>query len=142
MKFKERSYFVLFVTFLCLATPSIQSHYTTPPNEHIPEITELQDLENILSNQQPTVIAGHMHHCANCTKFMKYFQNLPKKHPKIDFFTVNGPKLKLHDHVAKRSKYRIPGYPSIVLIKNGMIKDVQIGGNEKTLEEKIKTLCK
>ena len=142
MKFEQKSLFALFVTISFLATTPINSHYTTPPDENIPEITQVQDLENILSNQQATVIAGHMHHCSNCTKFMKYFQTLPKKYRKVDFFIINGPKLKLHEHVAKRSKYKIPGYPSIVFIKKGMIKDVQIGGNEKHLEEKIKALCK
>ena len=69
-------------------------------------------------------------------------EKMVKKYPKVNFWIVNGPAVKLHEKIAERSSYKLLGYPSTAFIKNNMITNFQIGGNQKTFEENIKTLLK
>jgi thiol-disulfide isomerase/thioredoxin len=152
MKFCKRHLFVLFVT-LFMTNPSFLSGHGTTPPDLIQEITQVQDLRTILSNNTPTVILGHMNNCPHCKSLLKVFETLPTKYPKVNFFIVNGPALKLHEELGKFAKdtklpvgpnnqFKIPGYPSIIFVKNNSPKDLQVGGNPKTLEEKIEALLK
>ena len=146
MKFSRRSFLLLFVTIIAQSPSILQGHIIQPPpHSSIPEITQAADLTTLLTSNDPTIILGYMNHCPHCNKLLKYFETLPAKYPKINFLTVNGPRLKLHEQVAKYKKdkdsyFRIPGYPSIVFVKNGKPVNVQVGGNEKTLDENIKKL--
>jgi hypothetical protein len=145
MKFSQGSLIFLFVT-ICIQSPSVlQGHPVEPlPHSRIPEITQANDLKTLLTNRQATAIMGYMNNCPHCETLMKFFETLPAKYPRVNFLLVNGPQLKLHEEVAKFSdkKFKIPGYPSIVLVKNEKIKDLQIGGNTKSLEDKIKAFLK
>lgn len=148
MKFTSRSFIFLFFTIYIQAPSLLNGHMIPPPLENdISEITEANDLRILLTNPEPTVIIGYMHHCPYCKKLLQYFETLPAKYPRVTFCIVHGPHLKLHDEVAKfkkdkNSNFKIPGYPSIVFIKGGKPINVQIGGNEKTLDENIKKLLK
>lgn len=148
MKFSPMSRVLLFVTICAQNFTLLIGHQIpTPPHSHIPEITQKSDLKTFLTEQKPTIILGFMNHCPHCNKLLKYFETLPNKHKKINFLIVNGPHVKLHEEVAKfkkdkHSNFKIPGYPSIIFIKNGKPIHLQIGGNEKTLDENIKTLLK
>ena len=148
MKFSDKS-FIFLIVIICAETAWwLNGHpITPPPHSHIAEITQINDLQTLLTNTQPTVIMGYMNHCPHCNKLLKYFESLPKKHSKVSFFITNGPHVKLHEQIAKFKKdknnnFKIPGYPSLVLVKNGKPLNVQIGGNEKTLDENIKNLLK
>lgn len=143
MKFSHKSRIFLFVTILIKHDPRLLAHPTVPPHQ-VEEVTMMDELFKHLSSQKPTVIMGFMNHCSHCKTVSKFFETLPQKYNKINFVVVNGPKLSLHKEVAKLSEnnFKIPGYPSLVFIKNGKISDVQIGGNPKAIEEKIKTLLK
>ena len=146
MKFSHRSLLFLFVAICAQSASNLQGHQVPPPpHSTIPEITQGADLATLLTNTEPTVILGFMNHCPHCNKLLKYFESLPAKYPRVNFLTVNGPQLKLHEKMAKfekdkESNFRIPGYPSIVFVKNGKPVNVQIGGNEKTLDENLKKL--
>lgn len=148
MKFLHKSRILLFVTICIQATSWLIGHYIPPPpRSTIPEITELNDLKILLTNQEPTIIMGYMNHCPHCNKLLQYFETLPAKCPRVNFLIVNGPHLKLHEEVAKfkkdkNSNFKIPGYPSIIFGKGGKPKNLQVGGNEKTLDENIKNLLK
>lgn len=149
MKFSNKSLVVLFVTFLSQSTYFLHGHVTTPPGYNIPEIPKDRGnkyrediLFAALTSQNPTVITGYMNNCSNCKTFMAFLEKIFKKYPKVNFWIVNGPAVKLHEKIAERSSFKIPGYPSTAFIKNGIIQKVQIGGNPKTFEENIKTLLK
>lgn len=143
MKFSQRTFIFLFVIFTVYLNSQIFTHPTTPPHQ-VEEVVMMDEMFKHLTSQKPTIIMGSMNHCPHCKTLTKFFETLPKKHEKINFVMVNGPKLNLHKQVAEFSdnKFKIPGYPSIVFVKNGKITDLQIGGNPKTLEEKIKQLLK
>lgn len=143
MKFSHRSLLLPFVIFLTQSGSTLIAHPIAPPTK-VDEVVMADELFKHMTSQNPTIIMGFMNNCPHCKTLTKFFETLPKKYSKINFVMVNGPKLSLHKEVAKLSenKFKIPGYPSIVFIKNGKIKDIQIGGNPKTLEEKIKTLLK
>lgn len=140
MKVSNKSLFVLFFALFAPHHQSTHTHAISEPSRII-ELTELE-LKNALKNKQATVIVGTMNHCSHCNKLHAIFETLPEKYPMVNFFSVNGPEHKLHEKVKRESKekFRIPGYPSIVFIKNGEIKNLQIGGNEKSLYENIKKL--
>lgn len=148
MKFLNNSRIFLFVTIYIQSASWLIGHQILPPpKSSIPEITQPNDLKILLTNQQPTIIMGYMNHCPHCNKLLKHFETLPKKYQRVMFLITNGPHLKLHEEVAKFKKdknnnFKIPGYPSIVFIKGGKPVNLQIGGNEKTLDENIKNLLK
>jgi hypothetical protein len=146
MKFFKQSVHRFLVTIV-FSSMFMQGHGLGEPIHEVEEsaiIPEISEAEAIiyLANQKPTVIMGHMKHCSHCTKLKKFAETLPAKYPQIDFFIVNGPETKLHKKVddLSKSKFRIPGYPSIVFVRDGKIKHVQIGGHEKNLKENIQKL--
>ncbi len=143
MKFSHKSRLLPFVIFLVQHHATIISHPTTSPYQ-VEEVIMMDEMFKHLTSQKPTIIMGFMNNCPHCKSLTKFFETLPKKYGKINFIAVNGPKLNLHKEVAKLTdnKFKIPGYPSIVFVKNGKITDLQVGGNPKTLEEKIKNLLK
>lgn len=143
MKFSHKSRLLPFVIFLLQHHTAVISHPTTPPTT-VEEVVMADELFKHLTSQRPTIIMGFMNNCPHCKSLTNFFETMPKKYNNINFVAVNGPKLSLHKEVAKLSenKFKIPGYPSIVFVKNGKITDLQIGGNPKTLEEKIKNLLK
>jgi thiol-disulfide isomerase/thioredoxin len=143
MKFSHKSLLLPFVIFLIQSESNLFTHPIAPPTK-IEEVVMADELFKQMTSQKPTVIMSFMNNCPHCKTVTKFFETLPKKYNKINFVMVNGPKLNVHKEVAKLTDnhFRIPGYPSIVFIKNGKIKDIQIGGNPKTLEDKIKILLK
>ena len=143
MKFSHKSHIFLFVAFLTQSCSILFAHPITPPTQ-VEEVVMADELFKHMTSQKPTVIMGFMNNCPHCKTLTKFFETLPKKYGTINFIVVNGPKLSFHKEVAKLSdnKFKIPGYPSLVFIKNGKITDLQIGGNPKAVEEKIKTLLK
>ncbi|MBP6892132.1 thioredoxin family protein [Candidatus Babeliales bacterium] len=143
MKFSHKSLLLPFVIFSTQGGSNIFTHPITPPTK-IEEVIMADELFKQMTSQKPTIIMGFMNNCPHCKTLTKFFETLPKKYTTINFIMVNGPKLNLHKEVLKltNNQFKIPGYPSIIFIKNGKIKDMQIGGNSKTLEEKIKILLK
>ncbi len=143
MKFSHRLPIFLFVVFLAQSYSVLISHPILPP-DHIEEVVMADEVFKYLTSNHPTIILGFMNNCPHCKTLMNFFKTLPKKYDTINLVIINGPRLHLHTEVAKLSenKFKIPGYPSVVFIKNQKIKDLQIGGNPKILEEKIKKLLK
>lgn len=144
MRFSNKSLVALFVIFFSQSPCFLHGHVTTPPSYDIPEISEKREdiLFAALTSKNPTIVTGYMNNCSNCKTFMKFLETILQKYPKVNFLIVNGPAVKLHEKIAQRSSFKIPGYPSTAFIKNGIIQNVQIGGNPKTFEENIKTLLK
>lgn len=114
-----------------LATPSRVNSITTEDGQHA-----------ALTSQKPTVIMGYMHHCPHCNHLKPIFDKLANKYPLISFVTINGPALNMHQKVAylTNGTKKIPGYPTVVAIKNGKIVDMVIGGDKKKIETMIAKL--
>lgn len=116
----------------------LHGHATTAPNP-VGEITAEDKLHAALTSSSPTIVLGYMSNCPHCSTLKPVYEKLAAQHRKIDFLKVNGPQHKMHTHVAQltNGEKRIPGYPSIAFVKNGVITDVLIGGNKNKLESMI-----
>ncbi|MBP7854615.1 thioredoxin family protein [Candidatus Babeliales bacterium] len=137
MKFSKL--YIVFIAQILYFCPS-SAHVFAAPDE-ILDLTH-QELSQMIQNNEPTVIMGYMTNCPHCSKLQKGLQPLARKYPNANFYIVNGPEKQFHKKIAALSKFSIPGYPSTIFIKNGQIQNVQIGGNEKILEENVKKLIK
>ncbi|HSW75541.1 MAG TPA: thioredoxin family protein [Candidatus Saccharimonadales bacterium] len=132
----------LFIFFLSISLTQnsslLQAHPTTIPNP-VGEITSEDKLHAALTSSTPTLVMGYMNNCSHCAMLKPAYEKLATEHRKIDFVKVNGQQHKMHNHVAQltEGKKRIPGYPSIAFVKNGVITDLLIGGNRNQLEAKI-----
>lgn len=128
------------------ANKAINIYHQKNTEESIKKIATIDQFLTILDSVEPTVIFASMKNCPHCKIVKPKFKNasLNKKHHKIKFTQVNGPALKIHKHVARESKdkFKIPGYPSFIFVKNKKIVDVLIGGEIKELEQKLKNLMK
>jgi hypothetical protein len=74
--------------------------------------------------------------------FEKPFEETAKKYRNIDFFSVDGKKLNAPKVVSEvtKNKIKIPGFPTILYIKDGAIVDYMIGGDPSKHAEKVKNL--
>jgi len=120
-----------------------QAHYTEPVSL-IQEIVTSDEFYGAIQARKPTIIKLYSEHCPYCSIFSKTFESVAKKHRNIQFFSLNGKKLNAPKVVSDFTKnsIKIPGYPSVLFIKNGNIVDFQIGGNPKVFEEKIQKYLK
>ncbi|MCX5924558.1 MAG: thioredoxin family protein [Candidatus Dependentiae bacterium] len=132
----------LFIFILSLSLAQnltyLNGHATTPPNP-VGEITAEDKLHTALTSSTPTIVMGYMSNCPHCNTLKPTYEKLALQHRSIDFVKVNGPQHKMHTHVAQLTNgdKRIPGYPSIAFVNNGVITDVLIGGNKEKLEAMI-----
>lgn len=129
----------LLTYFLIGISCQIDTHYTEPVSL-INEISTTDELYTSLESKKPTIIKLYSQNCPYCTMFNKTFEETAKKHRSINFISADGKKLNAPKVVADLTNgtIRIPGYPSILFIKNGKIIDHQIGGNPQVFDEKIK----
>lgn len=143
MKFSNRLLIVFLATITFQSTSILYGHPTSAPGNSAEIILE-DDLHTALTSKKPTVIMAYMDHCPYCKALTPFFDKMSIKYRNVSFLTVHGPKFLLHKKVADLSNntFKIPGYPSVLLIKNGKIKDIHIGGNTKALEDKIKGFLK
>ncbi|MFA5998633.1 MAG: thioredoxin family protein [Candidatus Babeliales bacterium] len=116
----------------------LNGHATTVPNP-VGEITSEDKLHAALTSSTPTLVMGYMSNCPHCNTLKPMYEKLALQHRSIDFLKVNGPQHKMHTHVAQLTNgdKRIPGYPSIAFVNNGVVTDVLIGGNKNKLESMI-----
>jgi len=123
---------------LTFTTYYTQTHYTEPVSL-IQEIATTDELYGAIQATKPTIIKLYSEHCPYCSIFSKTFEDFAKKNKRIRFFSLNGKKLNAPKVVSDftNNSIKIPGYPSVLFIKNGSIVDFQIGGNPKVFEEKI-----
>lgn len=143
MKFLQVSRTLSFLILITVVPINVTAHISTAPSR-VHEITTEDQLYTILTGQKPAIVMGYMPHCSHCNALSPHFEKLSNQHKKVDFYMINGPKLNMHKHVKEASKGSIiiPGYPSIVYVKQNTIVDHQIGGSKKNLEEKIKSFIK
>lgn len=143
MKFLQISRILSFFVLITVVPLNVTAHNSTAPSR-VNEITTEDELHTILTGQKPAIIMGYMPHCPHCSDLSPHFEKLSNQHKKVNFYMVNGPKLNMHKHVKESSKgsILIPGYPSIVYVKQSKITDHQIGGSKKTLDDKIKSFIK
>tara|TARA_Y100000588_G_C14277702_1_gene935227 strand:+ start:7081 stop:7491 length:411 start_codon:yes stop_codon:yes gene_type:complete len=101
---------------------------------------------SVLDQKKPSIIFSSMNHCPHCNmiepEFTKLAQN--KKYNKIQFMKTNGPALNIHKHVKRETnnKFKIPGYPAFLFIKDKKIHHVTLGANKDILHTKIKEFLK
>lgn len=134
-----------FVMLLQLAqTPRIVHSHPTTPIDMPEEIMTQEDLHSALTSKTPAVIMLKMDPCSHCNTLKPYFLAAAKNalYKKIEFYIANGPRLHAAQAVKSLSGVAIPGFPSIIYVNNQKIVDHQIGGNKKTLEEKLNKLAK
>jgi len=133
-----------FLLYQLLQMPNIlQTHATTPINTP-EEIVTQEDLHAALTSNMPTAIMLKMDPCPHCNALSPVFAAAAKNpaYQKISFYVANGPKLQATKAVKDLSGISIPGFPSIIHVHHRKIVDHQIGGNKKTLEEKLTKLAK
>lgn len=132
----------LFIYILFFINYQSQAHYTDPVSL-IDEISTTDELHGTLLSQKPTIIELYSQNCPYCKMLSATFEDKAKKYRSINFLSADGKRLNAPKVINDfNNSIRIPGYPSILFIKNGKIKDYQIGGNPKILEEKIQNLLK
>lgn len=147
MKFSNKS-FIVFLSMLATQGGSFISGHATSnldleDPDHTNQIMYEENVEPALMSQKPTVILAYMDHCNHCHALLPFFKQQAKEMTKVRFLTINGPKLHLPKYVALLSKkygneeFKIIGFPSIIFVKNGKIIDLQTGGSQKKLQEKL-----
>jgi len=141
----NRLIFLLSMALTIIPT-SLTSHVVMPPSDTAQELSTLvhevlteEALFAALTSQTPTVVMGSMERCPNCSMFKPHYAALAKKYPKVNFVSVDGPKLVMHKKVAKltNNSIKIPGYPTTVLVNEGSIIGHVIGGNKQKLETMV-----
>ncbi len=133
----------LLIYFLLCSYGQFQPH-STEPVSLVDEITTNDELYGALQSKKPTVIKLYSQHCPYCNVFSKTFEKQAKNYRSMNFVSADGKKLNAPKIVGDftNNTVKIPGYPSVLYIKNGTIVDYQIGGNPQVLEEKMQKLHK
>ncbi|MBI2344580.1 thioredoxin family protein [Candidatus Dependentiae bacterium] len=133
----------LLILFLPIINYQLQAHYTEPVSL-IYEIPTSDELHGALESKKPCIIKLHAPNCPYCTMFSKTFEKSAKNNRKITFLSANGKNLNAPQIISNYTNgtIKIPGYPSILFIKNSKVVDYQIGGNDKIFQEKLENLLK
>ena len=133
----------LLIYFLLFSYSQFQPH-PTEPVLLVDEITTSDELHGALQSQKECVIKLYSQHCPYCNMFSKTFNDYAKKYRSMNFMSADGKKLNAPKIVGDitNNTLKIPGYPSVLYVKNGTIIDYQIGGNPKVFAEKIEKLRK
>lgn len=136
--------FIFFLLSQLLQAPIFLHAHATTPIGTPEEIVTQEDLHAALTSKAHAVIMLKMDPCPHCTALKPHFASAAKNslYKKISFYTANGPKLQAAKAIKDLSGISIPGFPSIIYVHKGKIIDHQIGGNKKTLEEKLTKLAK
>lgn len=139
----SKKFFRLFFGLYLIGTLNLDGHYVQNL-ALVEEIVLLDDLYKALNAKKPTVIKLYSKNCPHCKIFEKPFEETAKKYQSIDFFSANGKTLDASKIIKDitNNQIKIPGYPSILFIKNGKIVDYLIGGDPKKHTEKVKKLIK
>src|SRR3990167_8760774 len=120
----SRGLFRLFLGFYLIFALNLQSHFVEPITL-VKEITLIDDFYKALTAQKPTAIKLYSKNCPHCKIFEKPFEESAKKCKNIDFFTIDGKRLNAPQIISEitNNQIKIPGYPTILYIKNGAITD-------------------
>jgi len=139
----SKNLFLVFLGFYLISSFNTQTHYVEPI-EIVEEINHIDDFYKDLSSRKPTIIKLYSQNCPHCKMFEKPFKEMATKYRSINFLSADGKKLNASQIIkdVTKNEIKIPGYPSILYIKNGRIIDYLIGGDPKKLEAKIKKLIK
>jgi thiol-disulfide isomerase/thioredoxin len=137
----SKKFFNVFLVFYTISTINVQAHYIEPMLQ-VEELMLLDDFYKALGAQKPTVIKLYSKNCPHCKMFEKPFEEGAKKHKNVDFFSADGKKLNASTIVKEvtHNKIKIPGFPTILYIKDGAIVDYMIGGDPKKHTEKVESL--
>lgn len=108
--------------------------------------TENDLLTSYLDSNKPAIIFCSMNNCPHCEMVKPAFNKIAsqEKYGHITFALANGPKLHIHEHVKRETdgKFKIPGYPVFLFIKDKKIKNVIIGADKDKLNDEIKSFNK
>lgn len=134
----------VFFLFYIIGSLNIQCHYVDNVSL-VQEIITIEELFDALNSEKPTVIKFYSMHCPHCKMFEKPFEESAKKYKNITFYSADGKKLNAPKVVAEfTEKYikpiKIPGFPTIIYIKDGKIQNYMIGGNPKKHIENLNNL--
>jgi thiol-disulfide isomerase/thioredoxin len=139
----SKKFFRLFFGLYLISTFNLQTHYVEAV-ELVDEIALIDDFYKALSSKKPTIIKLYSKNCPHCKMFEEPFKETARKYRNINFLSADGKKLNAAQVVKEvtNGKIQIPGYPTILYIKNGAIVDMLIGGDPKKHTEKVKNLIK
>ncbi len=139
----SKKLFRVFFGLYLISSFNLHTHYVEAI-ELVEEINTLDDFYKALSSKKPTIIKLYSQNCPHCKIFEEPFKETARKNRNITFLSADGKRLNASQIVKEvtHGKIKIPGYPSILYIKNGVIVDVLIGGDAKKHTEKVKFLIK
>jgi thiol-disulfide isomerase/thioredoxin len=139
----SKNLFRVFFGLYLISSFHLQTHYVEPI-ELIEEIKLLEQFLDTLNSKKPTIIKLHSQNCPHCKMFEEPFKETARKNRHITFLSADGKRLNASQIIKEvtHGKIKIPGYPSILYIKDGVITDVLIGGDTKKHIEKVKNLTK
>ena len=108
--------------------PSTIAAEQTKANSNVISVGSMEELENYIKNNKRVIIDIYASWCGPCNKFAPLYEKFAAKYPEICCIKVDGDKVP-----AVRNKYKVNGYPTFVLIKNGT-KIKQFSGAPQNLE--------
>lgn len=134
----------VFFLFYIIESFKLECHYVDKISL-VQDIGNTEELLDALNSEKPTVIKLYSLHCPHCKMFEKPFEESAKKHKEIHFYSADGKKLNAPKIIAEfTEKYdkqiKIPGFPTILYIKDGKIQNHMIGGNPKKHTENLNKL--
>ena len=137
----SKKFFHVFLIFYTISSFSLKGHFVDQMLL-IEEIELIDDLYTALRAQKPTVIKLYSKNCPHCKMLEKPFEETAKKYKKITFISADGKKLNAPKVVREitQDRIKIPGFPTILYIKDGAITDYLIGGDPKKHTEKVNSL--
>ena len=107
----------------------------------IKSLVTVDDLQEALDNNQPTIIKTYSNGCVFCDMITKSFKDLASKYKKITFAEANGKALDAHKLISSKSngKHTITGYPTFIFVHKGKIHSLHIGAREEELKDKVES---
>lgn len=108
--------------------------------QYVQNITTEDGFLSLLDQSKPAVVLCSMDNCPHCQMISPIFEKKASLYKKVAFYKANGPSLHIHDHVQRetKGKFKIPGYPVFLFIKNKKIDNVLIGASKDKLDAAIK----
>lgn len=138
MILKNRLLYLSLIIGCLLSKNNIQANH----EQHIQKISTEDAFLSLLDDTKASIVFCFMDNCPYCKMINIIFEKLSHlpQYKKIQFAKANGPRLHIHQHVARESKnqFQIPGYPVFVFINNKKIDRILIGANKEKLETALK----
>lgn len=108
------------------------------------KIIHTAQIDALLSSKEPAVVKFHADFCGGCKMAKTPYANIAKKLAgKVTFYEVDAQNEDIMTAASQITDEAIQGIPAFVCLLNGKAQEMITGfGNEKSLEENIKTTLK